>query len=86
MTSKADEKTVRVCVAVVVGDDGDYSAVGWRLDPRDVAKPQQNLMVARATELLDGEMSGAEALNRVVWIEADVPLPVAPTVEAEVQS
>lgn len=66
-------KTVRVRVAVVVDEAGDWSSAGWRM------------ATGKKTETHDDDMQGA-ALDGVRgkhvgfhWIEADIPIPETTT-------
>lgn len=66
------ERAVRVRIAVAVDPQGNWAAAGWMAD-----KDQESSMAATAVEQVDeGE--------HIVWVEADVPLPVVRSVEGKV--
>jgi hypothetical protein len=69
----AKPKTVRVRIAVAVGAEGDWVASGAH------GNPDQD-----AADLCLDDVDGHP--KHVVYVTADVPLPVTPTVEGECQS
>lgn len=67
-------KTVKVRIAVVVGNKGEWNSYGWYKDGSDDIE-KMNMAIEGAE--FDGE--------RRFWLEADLPLPETPTVKAKVQ-
>ena len=70
-----DQTTKLVRIAVAIGDDGEYYAVGWngpKGSIRDTA--------------LDGYYDCHRGEPHVHWIEADLPLPQEPTVQGVVRA
>jgi hypothetical protein len=74
----AKPKTVRVRIAVAIDDCGDYQATAAREGGR--------VMDAKsaAEDFLFGASNDDPRPFHVVFVEADVPLPVTPTVEGSV--
>ena len=67
---------VRVRIAVVVKEGGQWSASGWQSDPaREIS---DEMKMDTALDMTDEE--GAEARY---WVEASLPLPVVPVVMAD---
>jgi hypothetical protein len=72
-------KTVRVRIAVAVDEKGNAYAVGW-----NDSAPDKEAMAEQAIDsLLTCEFDAAQQTT-LVWVTADVPLPVTPTVEGTV--
>jgi hypothetical protein len=79
MTS--EERTVRVRVAVVVEEDGSWGASGWdRREAMTQSGHDSGIIQEARSSLI-----GSTQRQQVVFLEADLPLPTAPTVEAEVK-
>lgn len=78
MTNKTKPKTVRVRIAVAVDCDGHYAASGCHCEDNahDFGDEFENL---------ESCLGYAQHPRHVVWVEADVPLPVTQTVEGEVK-
>lgn len=72
MAGEQDEKTVRVRVAVAVGEDGSWAAEGGSAWPDKRSAGEAAWHVG--------------SVKRIYFIEATLPLPAASTVEAEVRS
>ena len=70
-------KTVRVRIAVAVGDDGVWNSCGWG-GPNDTQKDVELIGIA-----LEPMESG---IVNVHWVEADVPVPASVVVEGNVSA
>ena len=68
-------RTVRVRIAVAVGERGDYAVAGWS---RSHANRNEEAVMNAAREYLDS------AWVVSCWIEADIPLPSQQTIRGEV--
>lgn len=75
--SEATPKTVRVRIAVIVDDEGDYCSAGWKCRNNDLTTDEDLISSA-----FDGDCTGLN--TRIYFIEADLPLPVSETFEATV--
>jgi hypothetical protein len=69
------QDTVRARIAVAVSDKGDWNSCGWKNCPND---QESTNMAFEGLDYLGSQV--------VHFIEADVPLPVNRTVQAEVES
>lgn len=76
-----ERKTVRVRVAVVVDGGGQWGAHGWGLAVVGRESGYDKHAMKAAEDELDPPL---DDLRSVVFLEADIPLPSAPTVEGEV--
>jgi len=64
--------SIRVRICVVTNIEGKYVALGW-------TKGDDQDTMAQALDML-----GEPGLERVSWVEADVPLPDVTTIEGKV--
>lgn len=68
-------KTVKIRVAVAVDPSGDWYAAGWSMyngEPNSV-------------EAMDEAIDGVESGEACYWLEAELPIPEFPTVQAKVE-
>jgi hypothetical protein len=71
---------VRIRIPVVVGTAGAWAASGWCREGQRVGEHDGDGLGV-ALDMFDGEEP-----YRVVYVEADVPLPDSPIVSGEVKS
>jgi hypothetical protein len=70
-------KTVRVRIAVVVDNNGDYGAFG-------ASRQTDNDLLSFANEIIFGEQTGLWDAQVQHWCEVDIPIPEPQTIEGEV--
>lgn len=63
-----EQKTVRVRIAVAIGDDGQWNCCGWRGCADEDAR-------GIASDTLESEQFV------IHWVEADIPVPQPQTIE-----
>jgi hypothetical protein len=73
----SEQKTVRVRIAVAVGDDGAWNSCGWQFPKSETTDVE---LMGIALEVME------QAVVNVHWVEADIPIPVGVTVEGTVSA
>ena len=63
---------IRVRIAIGVRADGDYECAGFGMDGKHADRAER--------ERIASEWLNSDDVAHVVWVEADVPVPVAPSV------
>lgn len=76
-----EQKTIRVRIAVAVSAEGHVAVAGGT---RGVAKPKPWSDESNMSEVLNGIDCGTTSRVLVRWVEADIPIPVATTIEGTV--
>lgn len=72
-------RTVRVRIAVAVNECGDYKAEGGNRETGLGGIPRWDVACSLAVS------AGGAIPTHIAWVEADIPIPEAPTVPGEVK-